>query len=317
MRRIKIAILAGGWSSEREVSLKSGSAVFNALDRNKYDVTMYDPRDDLDALFHEREKIDMAIILLHGQYGEDGRIQGLLDIYGVPFAGSGVLASALALNKRISKDQYRAAGLKVAKDIVIEKDDAYSVNEIMQIIGSKVVVKPVSEGSSMGISICDGEQEIKKGISNGFHFDREVMVEEYIEGKEITCGILGCDKLETLPLIEIVPNEKYDFFDYEAKYTKGATDEICPAKVSEEIAEKAREYARAAHLALGCFLWSRTDMIVKGDTIYVLETNTIPGMTENSLFPLAAREAGMSLTSLGDRMIELSLKNGKKAIRKG
>ncbi|MFC1884622.1 D-alanine--D-alanine ligase [Thermodesulfobacteriota bacterium] len=312
MRRIRVAILAGGWSSEREVSLKSGAAVYDALDRKKYDVTMYDPRDNLEALFQKRDKIDIAFILLHGQYGEDGRIQGLLDILGVPFAGSGVLACAMALNKKISKAQYRSVGITVAKDIIIEKDNAYLVSEILQNIGSKVIVKPVSEGSSMGISICDGEEEIMKGISNAFNFDREVMVEEYIDGKEITCGILGFNKLETLPLIEIVPNAKYDFFDYEAKYTNGATDEICPAKVSEEIAEKAREYARTAHLALGCSLWSRTDMIVNGDTINVLETNTIPGMTENSLFPLAARKAGMSLSRLADRMIELSLENRQK-----
>jgi D-alanine-D-alanine ligase len=307
MKRVRIAVLAGGWSSEREVSLRSGEAVFNALDKNRYDVIMYDPRDDLESLFRAKNEIDLAFILLHGRFGEDGRIQGLLDIFGIPFAGSGVISSAMALNKRISKDLFYRAGLKVANDIILRKGEAYSVSAIEREVGQKVVIKPVSEGSSMGISICGGAEEINKGISVAFRYDSEVMVEEYIEGREITCGVLGFNPLETLPLIEILPNTEYRFFDYEAKYKTGATNEICPAVIPEKAAENIRDYAKKAHIALGCSLWSRTDMILKDETVYVLETNTIPGMTDNSLFPLAAAEAGMPMAVLIDKMIQLSL----------
>ena len=216
-------------------------------------------------------------------------------------------ASAMALNKRVSKDQYRSAGLKVAEDVILRKGDTYSIGDILRAIGSKVVIKPVSEGSSVGISICQGDEEVGEGISAAFRYDTEVILEQYLEGREITCGVLGFDPLETLPLIEIVPNSEYKFFDYEAKYKKGATNEICPADVPTEAAETVKVYAKKAHIALGCSLWSRTDMILKEETVYVLETNTIPGMTGNSLFPLAASKAGMTMPILIDKMIQLSL----------
>jgi D-alanine-D-alanine ligase len=159
----------------------------------------------------------------------------------------------------------------------------------------------------VGITICEGAEEIENGISMAFQYDEEIMVEEYIKGREITCGVLGDDPLETLPLIEIVPNAEYRFFDYEAKYKSGATNEICPAAIPEKEAEDIRDFAKRAHIVLGCSLWSRTDMILKDETLYVLETNTIPGMTSNSLFPLAAGKAGMPMNALVDKMIRLSM----------
>jgi D-alanine-D-alanine ligase len=307
MERLRIALLSGGWSGEREISLKSGEAVFRALDKEKYHVTRYDPRDDLIKLIRDRENIDIAFVLLHGKLGEDGCIQGFLDLLGLPFVGSGVLPSALALNKRVAKQLYGMGGLKVAEDVIVNKHQEYAVDQIMERLGPSTVVKPVAEGSSLGMSICHSKEELSKGLDFAFQFDQEVLVERYIKGREVTCAVLGNKSLEALPLIEIVPNLEYTFFDYEAKYKPGATKEICPAPLSQEQTEKAQTCAKMAHQALGCQVWSRTDMIVEGEDIYVLETNTIPGMTETSLVPLAAKTAGLSLSQLLDRLIQLSL----------
>jgi len=308
--KIGIAVLAGGWSGERAVSLKSGQAVFHALDREKYHVAMYDPRDDLMRFIREASDIDLAFILLHGRFGEDGRIQGMLDVLKVPFVGSGVLASALALNKRVAKDVFRRAGLPVAEDRLFRRGELLSVEEIMQGLGTPVVIKPVSEGSSLGISMARTPQEIRQGIEKAFQYDAEVMVEEFVSGTEITCCILGNERLEALPLIQISPTDGYAFFDYEAKYTPGATREICPAPIPAALAERAAACGKAAHRALGCRVWSRTDMIIRGENLCLLETNTIPGMTETSLFPQAAQAAGMSLSDLLDKMVLLSIELG-------
>jgi D-alanine-D-alanine ligase len=302
----RIALLAGGWSREREVSLKSGEAVYRAIDKGKYDVIRYDPRDDLPLLIEAKKDIDLAFILLHGKYGEDGCIQGLMDILDIPFVGSGVLSSAMALNKKAAKRAYRSIGLGVAKDIVLRHGEDFSIEECAEALGAETVVKPVSEGSSIGMSVCRNYEELAAGIEKALQYDREVMVEEYIDGTEITCCVLGNQELVTLPLIEIVPDALYRFFDYEAKYKTGATQEICPARISQTMTERCQFYAKAAHGVLGCSVWSRSDMIIRDESIYLLETNTIPGMTENSLFPLAARAAGFSLSGLLDELIKLS-----------
>lgn len=307
VNRISIALLAGGWSGEREISLKSGEAVYRALGKGKYNVAMYDPLDNIKALVEAKEEIDLAFILLHGKYGEDGCIQGLLDIFGIPFVGSGVLSSAMALNKSVSKEIFRSTGLRVAEDILLSRGDDFSVKGIIERLGRATVVKPVAEGSSLGMSVCREKEELVEGIEKAFEYDQEVMVEEYIDGREVTCCVLGNRTLQTLPLIEIVPGASYRFFDYKAKYTADATREICPAPFSRFLTERAQSCAKKAHKALKCRVWSRTDMIIRDETIYMLETNTIPGMTENSLFPLAARAAGLSFSELLDQLISLSL----------
>ena len=307
--KIKVAVLAGGWSGEREVSLKSGKGVYAALNRERYDVTIYDPRDDLGVLIKKKAEIDLAFILLHGKFGEDGRVQGLLDVLHIPFVGSGVLASAMAMNKRIAKDIFRGVGLRVAGEVILKQGERFSVDRLMDRLGTSVVIKPVSEGSSLGISIAHGREEILKGIEKAFQYDGEVMAEEYLDGKEITCCVLGNQVLEMLPVVEIVPDISYKFFDFEAKYKPGATNEICPAPIAPALAEEAASCAKKAHRALKCSVWSRSDMIIRDETLYLLETNTIPGMTETSLFPLAARRAGMTLSDLLDRLISLSLEH--------
>lgn len=310
MGKLHLALIAGGWSGEREVSLKSGEAVYRALDRRKYRVTWYDPRDDLPALVGNAKKIDLAFVLLHGPFGEDGCIQGFLQLLGIPFVGSGVLSSAMALHKKTTKDLYRNHGLQVAEDVMLFKGVPFSIREITRTLGAATVVKPVSEGSSLGMSICRTREELARGIDAAFQWDLEVMVERYIQGREITCAVLGNRKLEALPLIEIVPNPEYSFFDYQAKYTPGASREICPAPISVKQTRKVQSAAMTAHRALKCRAWSRTDMIVHGKEVYVLETNTIPGMTETSLVPLAARTAGMSMRELVGRLIDLSVEDG-------
>jgi D-alanine-D-alanine ligase len=309
MRRMKIALLVGGWSKEREVSLKGGEAVYKALDREKYDVVTFDPRDDLQALIEARDDINLAFILLHGRFGEDGRIQGMLDIFGIPFVGSGVLSSAMAFDKKVAKEIYITAGLEVAKDFCVRRGEGFSVEEIWEVIGPTTIVKPVAEGSSLGMSICRTGEELSRGIERAFRSGQEVIVEEYIDGREVTGCVLGNQELRVLPLVEIVPGDRYLFFDYEAKYTPGASREICPARLSKSLCERVEACAKRAHLALKCSVWSRTDMIIRDDDIFLLETNTLPGMTENSLFPLAARAASISLSSLLDELINLSLES--------
>ncbi len=301
--KTRIAILSGGSSKERVISLKSGKAVFDALDKSKYDVMVYDPREDLQLLWNIRHDVDLALILLHGRYGEDGRIQGLLDHFQIPFMGSGVLASAMAMNKRVTKDVYRSIGLPVPKDVVLRKTESFSLENIKKQLGTPVVVKPVCEGSSLGISIMETDSDILAGIEKAFEYDLEILLEEYLAGREITCAVLGRQNIDTLPLVEIVPQGDHRFFDFDAKYIPGETTELCPAPISSDLAAVACGLAQKAHRGLQCRDWSRTDMILFDENFYLLETNTIPGMTETSLVPLAARGRGWNLSQLLDYMI--------------
>ena len=306
MGKPNIAVIAGGWSNERDVSLLSGTAAYKALDRNKYDAILYDPKHDLPALIENKERIDLAFILLHGRFGEDGGIQGFLDIMGIPFVGSGLLSSAMAGNKRLTKDLYRGQGLSVADDIILKKEAPVSIEHILKKLGRHTVVKPLGEGSSVGMSVCGNAEELRLGIEKAFACGREIMIEKYIKGREVSCCVLGNNHLEILPIIEILTKAHHRFFDYDAKYTAGESKEICPAQISETTEAGVRQAASKAHQVLECKVWSRTDMIIKDEKVFLLETNTIPGMTENSLFPLAARTAGINFSELLDRLIRLS-----------
>ncbi|MBI5551208.1 MAG: D-alanine--D-alanine ligase [Desulfobacterales bacterium] len=302
-----IALLCGGISSEREVSLKSGEQVLQSLDKSKYEVRRYDTQTDLPRLVAEAKQIDAALIILHGPYGEDGTVQGLLELLDIPYQGAGVLGSALAMNKLAAKQLYERAGIPVPPYVVARRNDAVSAAQLVQRLGLPLVVKPAVGGSSIGMSIVRAADQIPQALTKAFDQDGTILVESYIKGIEITAGVLGNDNLEALPLIEIVPDAKHEFFDYVAKYTAGATQEICPARISPALTEKAQSYARMAHQALFCKGYSRTDMMLRGDDIFVLETNTIPGMTRTSLLPQAAQVAGISFSQLLDRLIELGI----------
>ena len=307
MKKLTVALLSGGISSEREVSLNSGKQVFAALDKEKYAVLRYDPKTDLQRLVADAPKIDAALIILHGPYGEDGTVQGLLDLLDIPYQGSGVLGSAVAMNKLMSKQLYQQVGLPVPSYLALKRSDAIDPADIAARLGLPVVIKPVQGGSSVGMSIVRSEKDLPDAIQKAFDYDTAVLVEAYIDGIEITGGVLGNSDPEALPLIEIIPDKNHEFFDYEAKYTAGVTQEICPARIDEDLTEKARTYAVTAHEVLGCRGYSRTDLMLKGRDLFVLETNTIPGMTATSLFPQAAAAAGLPFGQLLDRLIELSL----------
>ena len=312
MEKLTIALLSGGISSEREVSLNSGKQVYEALDQAKYDIKRYDPKTDLQRLVSDASDIDAALIILHGRYGEDGTVQGLLDLLGIPYQGSGVLGSAIAMNKLISKRLYRQAELPTPAYLTAHKEQIHHPADYATRLGLPLVVKPVEGGSSVGMSIVRSEDQLNESIEKAFEFDDLVVIEKFIEGTELTGGVIGNDEPEALPLIEIVPNPTHEFFDYEAKYIAGETEEICPARVNTDITQKAQEYAIKAHQALSCRGYSRTDMILKDGDLFVLETNTIPGMTATSLFPQAAGAAGMDFSHLLDKLINLAIEDHQK-----
>jgi D-alanine-D-alanine ligase len=307
MKKKTVALLSGGISSERQVSLNSGDQVYEALEQAKYDILRYDPATDIERLVADAAKIDVALIILHGPYGEDGTIQGLLDLLDIPYQGSGVLGSALAMNKLVSKQLYEKAAIPIPPYLVINSKNDINLQNMSARLGWPVVVKPVEAGSSIGMSIVKKEDELAQALEDGFKQDNCLLLESYIDGIELTGGVIGNESLEALPLIEIIPDESHPFFDYEAKYTAGATNEICPARISDTLTKEAQRLAKAAHTALFCTGYSRTDMILKDDQIFVLETNTIPGMTPTSLFPQAAQKAGLSFSRLLDRLIELGI----------
>ena len=307
MEKLTIALLAGGVSSEREVSLNSGDQVFEALDKEKYNIVRYDPKTDLARLVKDAPDIDAALIILHGPYGEDGTVQGLLELLNIPYQGSGVLGSSLAMNKLASKYLYEKANLPIPPYVVLKKGETLQPAAWEKQLGLPLVIKPNEAGSSVGMTIVRSLETISEAVEKAFSHDSTLLVEAYIEGIELTGGVIGNQDLQALPIIEIIPDDKHEFFDYEAKYTAGATQEICPARIDDKMTRKAQVCATAAHRALFCEGYSRTDMILRNEEIYVLETNTIPGMTATSLLPQAARVAGLSFSNLLDRLIQLGI----------
>lgn len=314
MSRLRLALIAGGVSGEREVSLKGAAGVEKALDPEKYEVVRFDPATDLPLLAARAKEIDVAFILLHGIHGEDGTMQGFLDLLGIPYQGAGVLGSALAMDKNLAKTLYRLHNLPVAPWEMARQEDIDDPARLLKGLTLPLVVKPVRQGSSIGMSIVRESAALGPALAKAFGHDSQVMVEQYVRGREITVGVIGNEKPVALPLVEIIPDSKYEFFDYEAKYQPGASREICPAEVGDEIRERAQAYGLEAHRALQLRGYSRTDMIVADDGIYLLETNTIPGMTPTSLLPQAAAACGLPFPALLDRLIELALEEQGKGI---
>ena len=307
MEKLTLALLSGGISSEREVSLNSGEQVYEALDKNRYDIRRYDPKTDLPRLIQDASEIDAALIILHGPYGEDGTVQGLLELLHIPYQGSGVLGSSLAMNKAAAKQMYEKAGIPVPPYVVYDRNETVDGDACAKKLGLPLVVKPVVGGSSVGMSIIRSVADLPDALEKAFEWDSAVMIEAYIDGTELTGGVIGNSELEAFPIIEIIPDKEHDFFDYEAKYTAGITREICPARIDEDLTLQAQTLAKKSHQALFCRGYSRTDLILRGRDLYVLETNTIPGMTATSLLPQAGQAAGYTFTRLLDRLIELGM----------
>lgn len=315
MKKLTVALLSGGVSSEREVSLNSGDQVYAALDKDKYRVLRYDPKTDLSRLVSDAPQIDVALVILHGLYGEDGTIQGLLDLLQIPYQGAGVLGSALSMNKLAAKKLYESAGLPTPPFRAVQYGEPLDPAGCVAELGLPLVVKPTSGGSSIGMSIVRRSDELDQALNEAFRHDETVILETFIKGVELTGAVIGNDHPEPLPIVEIIPGQSHEFFNYEAKYTAGATEEICPARIDANLTAKAQDFAVRSHQALFCRGYSRTDMILKGQEIFVLETNTIPGMTMTSLLPQAAAAAGMTFSGLLDRLIELSLEADRKSRR--
>ena len=297
----KIAVFAGGASSERDISLKSGKAVYEALKRKKEDAGFVDAED------YTREKIkssgaDVIFLALHGRFGEDGTIQAMLEETRVSYTGSGVEASRLAMDKVASRKLFSADGLKVPpyKAISNKRDALDAAKEF----GTPFVVKPQREGSSIGLSVVNDKTRIDEALEAAFSYGDTVLLEEYIRGREITVGIL---EDRALPAIEIVT--KQNIYDFSAKYLDGETEFILPARLSKNDSERVKDSALRAHRVLGCRDFSRVDMRMDREgNIFVLEVNTIPGMTSRSLLPKAARAIGVNFEDLCVILVDLAHK---------
>lgn len=318
MKKIRLALLAGGISSERSVSLSSGNQVFDALDKHRYDIVRYDPKTDLKQLVMDAPDIDAALIILHGPYGEDGTVQGLLDLLDIPYQGAGVLGSAVAMNKLLSKRLYQGADIPTPGFRSLSAGDRADIPGLIRDLGLPLVVKPACAGSSVGMTIVKEAAGMDQAIRDGFAHDDTLIVETYVKGLELTCGVLGNEDLEVLPVIEIIPGHGHEYFDFKAKYVAGETEEICPARLDEQTTRKVQDLAARAHQALFLKGYSRTDMILAGNDIFVLETNTIPGMTATSLYPQSAAAAGYSFSRMLDTLIQLAIEEQKnKTKRRG
>ncbi len=288
----------GGTSSERKVSLRSGEAVFSALKRKGYDAVCIDAAEGMESLI-QKYRIDIVFLCLHGIPGEDGTVQGFLEVLGLPYTGSGVLASALAMDKIMTKQFLQVRGIPTPEFAVIEKEkDRYPG------VPFPAVVKPALEGSTIGITRVEKRRELKEAVRKAFGYGSRVLIEKYIRGREVTVGILG-DR--PLPVIEVRPIG--GFYDFSAKYTVGRTEYLVPAPISGRMTRKIQNLALSAHRLLGCRGGTRVDMMIaEGNRPLVIEVNTIPGMTETSLLPKAAREAGIPFDDLVEQILAMAVK---------
>jgi len=315
-KKLRVAVLMGGPSGEREVSLASGREVVRALAGNpNFEVLPIEVGQDGRWIAQiSKSQIDVAFIAMHGRGGEDGTIQGLLELLGIPYTGSGVLASALGMDKVRSLSLFRDAGLKVPKYQVINTKLRGNLGTMLHSMELPVVTKPNYHGSSLGVEICHNQKELRKGFKEAQRYDKDVIVQQFIKGRELTCAVLGNEKPKALPVVEIVPR-KGDFYDYASKYEEGGSDHIVPAKIPAKVAKQIQQWAVKSHQIVGCAGFSRVDFIwghpspkaSGGEHLYVLEINTIPGLTPTSLFPDAAKAGGYEFSELIEKLIHLAL----------
>ncbi|MDA8099274.1 MAG: D-alanine--D-alanine ligase [Nitrospiraceae bacterium] len=302
----KIGVLMGGLSSERAVSLASGGAMLKALKDKGYSAVGIDVGRDI-AERLTAEGIGLAVNGLHGKYGEDGAIQGLLELLGVPYTGSGILASAMGMDKIISKTVFQAYGLHVGPYAVVPRGDATAAAAAMAEFGLPLVVKPSAEGSSVGVSVVRREDQFAPALELAFRYDPEILIEKHIAGMEVQVGVLG---ERALGAIEIVPKD--DFYSYDAKYKEGGSEHFFPARIPETVYRATLDAGLAAHRALGCSGYSRVDFIIDRNGVpFILEVNTLPGMTATSLLPDIARGVGIAFPDLVEEIVRLAvMKNG-------
>jgi len=292
----KVGVLYGGVSAEREVSLHTGAAVIKAVRKLGYECIAIDVNE---SFLHNLDipEMDVAFIALHGRMGEDGTIQSVLQLKGIPFCGSGVPASAIAINKKFSKYVFAATNTPTADYEILNSPAS------LKRLTFPVIIKPINEGSSIGMAIVRDSASFEEAVREALKYDAEVLVEKFIDGREFTVAMLNG---EPLPVIEILP--KREFYDYTAKYTKGLTDFEVPAKIDSALSARLKEVAVKTFNALGCADFGRVDIIVRDGELFVLEINTIPGMTETSLLPKAAAAAGISFEEMIDRIVKYAYK---------
>jgi D-alanine-D-alanine ligase len=288
LKNKKIGVLYGGFSSEREISILSGKAILRAFKKLKINVCAIDVNRGVAGKI-KKEKIDIAYIALHGLGGEDGAIQGMLEVMGIAYTGCGIFASAASMDKDISKKMFHYAGILTPKWKTLKKFEA-----IPKIKNYPVVVKPIAQGSALGVTIVKNATCFATAAKEAFKYDKEIVIEQFVEGKEITVGVLDG---KSLPIVEIVPKGK--FYDFKSKYQKGGSKHIIPARISAKSCKTAQSYAEKIYRIFKCNAVCRVDMIVdKNDRVWALENNTVPGMTETSLLPQACLFAGYDFESL-------------------
>lgn len=297
----KVAVLYGGTSAEREVSLKSGKAVLAGLLANGIDAHLIDTKDHPITSLKD-EGYTKAFIILHGRGGEDGIAQAILTYQKIPYTGSDVLSSALTMDKLKTKLVWKALGLPVADYVMVDKSQSIDVNAIVKQLNLPLFVKPSHEGSSVGMTRVNEVSELKAAIEVAFQYDDVVMVESFLAGPEFTVAIVG---EEVLPSIYIKPAT--NFYDYDAKYLSDSTQYFCPSGLSEDKEREIRQLALEAYKAVGCRGWGRVDiMFDQNEKPYLLEVNTAPGMTDHSLVPMAAKQHGWSFSELVNRILNLA-----------
>lgn len=310
---LRVVVLAGGRSSEREISLESGAAIKKGLiDAGFASVDMIDPSDEGAIVALAQGGYDVAFIGLHGEGGEDGTIQGVLEWLGIPYTGSGVIASGTASDKVLAKLVYQRAGIPTSPDVVLTKGEPYSVDEIVEKVGTSCFVKPAINGSSFGVTPVHSADELDAAIATAFELDNKILIEKRIVGTEISVGVLGNKHPRPLPIVEINPGEGAEFYDLKVKYEPAELHHICPARLSPEDYARAQELAALAHDAIGCSGYSRSDFIVSEDGPVIIETNNLPGMTPTSLFPDEARHVGIEFADLVRTLVELALERAGK-----
>jgi D-alanine-D-alanine ligase len=307
----RVAVVCGGPAAEREVSLASGREVAAALRATFADVSEHEPDLHLaDRLL--RGEIDVVFPALHGPLGEDGSIQGMLEVAGVPYVGSGVAASACAIDKVIAKRLFRDAALPLAREVVVERAHADgAAARVRELLPGRVAVKPASQGSAVGVAFAETDAELVDALAEAFRYDERVLVEEFVVGSEITVGILESPDPEPFPVIDIrTPGESW--YDFEHRYTVGLSEHVIPAPLPPDVYAAVQDLAVRAHTTLGCRDLSRVDFVVEpGGRTVLLEVNTLPGMTPTSLYPDGARAAGVSFEELVARLVLRALSRGR------
>ncbi|MCA0970321.1 D-alanine--D-alanine ligase [Halobacillus litoralis] len=312
---MKIAVLYGGTSGEREVSLSTGKGIIEALQNNGHEVFGIDfsPEKLIDII---KLNVDLVFIGLHGKFGEDGKIQGLLDMLEIPYVGSGVLASALAMDKTKAKQIFGSNGIKIAKSKSYPATDGIATiaESVRKHFTPPFVVKPNQEGSTLGLTIVKEDRQLEEALKLAVESDSTILIEEYIKGREMTVPVIGRQGEEqALPIIEIIPKNEY--YDFDSKYKPGGSEHIVPAQIDLDLTNRMKEEAVRAHQQLGCEVYSRVDFIVDEDgEPVILEVNTLPGMTPTSLFPDSAMEIGWSYDELIQKFVEISVSEKTKTV---